>query len=539
MVLPKDLQKVLESFPHVLVVGGSVRDFLLGQCPKDFDLEVQQLSEDTVLQKLSPHGRVEKVGASFGVFKLTTPEKNTYDFSLPRFDSKTGDGHKSFSVQIEPHLPFHRSAARRDLTINALAWDPHNQTLLDPFGGQEDLKKKCLRHINSQFGEDPLRPLRLLQLSARLGFHIHPQTSSLCQSLKKNFHLELLPKERIEEEFLKFLLKGQHHRLALKEFEKTGWLAFFPEIQALHNLPQDPSHHPEGDVLTHTGLCLEALQNLPSYQSLPEKEKKILSLATLCHDLGKSNTTQTTYNPKLNRTTITSHNHQITGVALTKQLLKTLNQSEHTIEKVNLLVEHHMDHIWTKPIPTHVAQLASQLSPRNPHTPQPTVTQTLLNLSILVEADHHGRHPKPKKMPENMKIILEVAQTLDCLHKPLPNPIQGKDLLELGFPPGRLLSDLLVSCYQTTLQNPSLQKQDLIKKLQEPEKLLKAHQRCPKCLLTSQELLEQGIPPGPPLGQTIARLLRLQISGKLLTKEAAQKTAKLIAKTLSEPHPSL
>jgi tRNA nucleotidyltransferase (CCA-adding enzyme) len=530
MVLPHDLQKVLESFPHALVVGGSVRDFLLGHTPKDFDLEVQHLSEAEVVEKLAPHGTVEKVGASFGVFKLTTLEKNTYDFSLPRLDNKTGAGHKNFSIQINPDLPFSISAARRDLTINALAWDPHKKILLDPFGGKNDLENQCLRHINLQFGEDPLRPLRLLQLSSRLGFRIHPETLSICQRLKKNFHLGLLPKERIEEEFLKFLLKGQHHRLALQEFEKTGWLSFFPEIQALHQLPQDPLHHPEGDVLTHTGLCLEALHHLPAYQKLPEKEKKILAFATLCHDLGKSNTTRTCYNTQIGRHTITSHNHQTTGVALTRQLLNALNQSPHTIEKVSLLVAHHMDHVWTKPTPTHVAHLAAQLSPKNPHTPHPTITQTLHHLAILVEADHHGRSPKPKKMPEKMEKILKIAQTLPCLHHPLANPLQGKDLINLGFAPGKPVSDLLFCCYQETLQNPLLKKEDLIKKLQEPEKLLKKHHRCPKCLLTSQELLTLGIPPGPPLGQTIAQLIRLQIHGKLLTKEDAKKITKSLSK---------
>jgi tRNA nucleotidyltransferase (CCA-adding enzyme) len=528
MILPQDLQSILENFPEPILVGGAVRDHMLGLPPKDFDVEVHQTPPEKLQEILARFGEVETVGAAFGVIKLTTPQKNTYDFSSPRIDNKTGHSHKDFKITTNPDIPFHLSSSRRDLTINALGWNPHTKTLLDPFGGLEDLKNKTLRHINPQFGEDPLRPLRLLQFSARFGFNIHPTTIKICQNLKSSFSLNLLPKERVEKEFLKFLLEGKHHRLALKEFQKTGWLSFFPELENLHNLSQDPVHHPEGDVLTHTGLCLEALIHAPKYQNLETSQKKILAFATLCHDLGKSTTTQTQYNPTLGRVTVSSHNHQIEGLQPTKSLLEKLNQNEKTIEQVSLLVLHHMDHIWTTNTPASVAQLAAKLSPKNPHAINPTLSQSLKNLSILVEADYGGRHPKPPQLPEKMKELINTASQIGCLHAPLTNPIQGDDLIKIGFHPNKIFSDLLIGTYQTLLKNPTLTKTDLLTELKtQPEKILKSIGACPKPLINSQSLLNLGVPPGPKLGKTINHLLKLQIQGKVHTREDALKALQL------------
>jgi len=310
----------------------------------------------------------------------------------------------------------------------------------------------------------------------------------------------MLPAERIEAEFMKFLLKGKFHRLALKEFQKTGWLDLFPEIASLHNLPQDPEHHPEGDVLTHTGLCLEALRLIPDYQSSSPLSKKILSLATLCHDLGKSTTTTHVFDEKLQRTKIMSPNHQIEGLIPTASLLKKLNQPPKTIQNVCLLVKHHMDHIWTDPSPSNVAALAAKLSPTNPHAPSPTLCQSISTLAILVEADLSGREPNPKGLPNKMKVLAEKAAELGCLNSPLKNPITGSDLIQNGFTPGKIFDSILKALYLEVIDRPSLSQSEALNILKAPEALLKKSGECPPPLLNAKTLMAMGVPPNASLG---------------------------------------
>ena len=136
--LPKDLGEILGSTPELeraFLVGGCVRDWLLGESQKDYDVEVFGLDYGSLAKALRKWGKVDLVGQSFGVIKLTTQARNTYDFSIPRKDSKRGVGHKGFAVTFEPNLSIEEAAARRDFTINAMMYDPREGKLLDPFGG--------------------------------------------------------------------------------------------------------------------------------------------------------------------------------------------------------------------------------------------------------------------------------------------------------------------------------------------------------------------------------------------------------------------
>ena len=138
-----------------ILVGGSVRDYLLGQIiPKDLDLEVYHLEANELERVLSQFGKVLRVGKSFGVLKLIT-EHAEYDVSRPRRESKTGKGHKGFLVNADPRMTFEEASARRDFTINSIGFDPIHQLWLDPHHGQEDLRKGILRHVGPAFAEDP------------------------------------------------------------------------------------------------------------------------------------------------------------------------------------------------------------------------------------------------------------------------------------------------------------------------------------------------------------------------------------------------
>ena len=170
--------------PHL--TGGCVRDWQWGLEPKDFDIEVFGLDYESMGRALAPFGPTDLVGRSFGVLKLRL-DGLEYDFSLPRRESKTGAGHRGFVIAPDPSLTEAEAAARRDFTINSLAYDPLTDRLIDPHGGVADLKKKILRHTSEAFAEDPLRVLRAMQLAARFDLTMVPETVALCRSIRDSF----------------------------------------------------------------------------------------------------------------------------------------------------------------------------------------------------------------------------------------------------------------------------------------------------------------------------------------------------------------
>jgi tRNA nucleotidyltransferase (CCA-adding enzyme) len=217
------------------LVGGSVRDWLLGLEPKDFDVEVYGLDYETMGRALSSFGPTDIVGRSFGVIK-TRIDGQEYDFSLPRRESKTGAGHRGFAVEPDSTLTEAEAAARRDFTINAIAYDPLEQRVIDFHGGENDLKQKVLRHTSAAFTEDPLRVLRAFQLAARFEFTLAPETSVLCRAISDTYRE--LPVERVWGEWEKWALKSAKPSLGLAVLKETDWLRHFPEIAALEGLPQ-------------------------------------------------------------------------------------------------------------------------------------------------------------------------------------------------------------------------------------------------------------------------------------------------------------
>ncbi|MEK9634699.1 MAG: polynucleotide adenylyltransferase, partial [Opitutae bacterium] len=261
----------------LLIVGGSVRDLLIGENPEELDLEVRGLSTGQITSLLPPGFRAEEVGKSFGVLKI---KGLPVEISLPRTERKTGTGHKGFTVEIDPNLPFELASERRDFTVNALGLDPLEGKLLDPHNGQKDLEARILRHVGPAFAEDPLRVLRAMQFIARFDLTPAKETTALCRRIP----IEGLPSERIYEEWKKLILKGRIPSKGLDFLKSSNWLGYFPELQALVGCEQEPEWHPEGDVWTHTLHCMDAFaQN----RTGEDWEDLVVGFAVLCHDLGK------------------------------------------------------------------------------------------------------------------------------------------------------------------------------------------------------------------------------------------------------------
>ena len=186
MNLPAELRRLLQQVPELsraYLVGGCVRDALLGIAHKDFDLEVYGVNYEQLEKALSVHGRVDLVGKSFGVIKFSSREGAQWDFSLPRRDSKTSAGHKGFQIEFDADISPKEAASRRDFTVNALMFDPRTGEYLDFFNGQNDLQNRVLRHTSPAFSEDPLRVLRGMQFAARFDLTAAPETIELCRSI--------------------------------------------------------------------------------------------------------------------------------------------------------------------------------------------------------------------------------------------------------------------------------------------------------------------------------------------------------------------
>lgn len=207
-----------------LLVGGFVRDQLLGIESKDIDIEVHGPVSPVELEAaLRKVGRVDAVGMAFGVLKFG----RDVDVSFPRRDSRTGDGHTGFTIVVDHDMTVEEALSRRDFTINSIAFDPVEGKIIDPFWGRSDLEQRVLRHTSDAFADDPLRVLRAVQFASRFEMSIAPETAALCKSLVPRF--SELSIERVWMEWWKILTKGQSMCAVFDALWATGWVDHFHE----------------------------------------------------------------------------------------------------------------------------------------------------------------------------------------------------------------------------------------------------------------------------------------------------------------------
>ena len=257
----------------VYQVGGAVRDRLLGLPVQDRDWVVVGATPED----MDACG-FRRVGRDFPVF--LHPDTGE-EYALARTERKTAPGYRGFAVRASPEVTLQEDLRRRDVTINAMALDEQG-TLIDPYGGREDLRRRLLRHVSPAFAEDPVRILRVARFAARFGFSVADDTRALMRAMVESGEVDALTPERVWGELERALGEREPPRF-FEVLRGCGALArLFPEVDALYGVPQPLEHHPEVDTGTHVMLVLGQATRL-------SRDPRV-RFAALVHDLGKGAT---------------------------------------------------------------------------------------------------------------------------------------------------------------------------------------------------------------------------------------------------------
>jgi len=349
---------------NTYLVGGAVRDSLLGLEPHEHDWVVVGSTPEEMLDE-----GFKQVGASFPVF---LHPGNGEEYALARTEKKQGHGYHGFSVDFHPGVSLEEDLQRRDLTINAIAQDKDGK-LVDPFGGQQDLQHRVLRHVSDAFVEDPLRVLRVARFAARfagLGFRVHESTLALMREITLSGELQHLAAERIWREIELAMKTPQPSVFVSVLRDCTALKELLPEVDSLFGVPQPEKYHPEIDTGVHLMMALDEAAELS------ESDSKIV-FAVLLHDLGKGITPQQEW---------PSHRgHEIEGVPLVDAVcsrLKVPNAVHDLSRKVCLL--HLRCHRILEARPVSALRLLEKLDAfRQP--------QLVADFTKACEADYRGR----------------------------------------------------------------------------------------------------------------------------------------------------
>jgi len=422
---------------RALLVGGCVRDMLMGAQPKDWDLEVYELDPARLREILDQFGPVNVVGEAFTVYKLG----RHLDVSIPRRERKSGRGHKAFVIEGDPSMSVAEASRRRDFTINAILQDPLTTEILDPFDGRRDIERRRLRAVSADtFSEDSLRVLRAAQFASRFKFDVDAETVELCRTID----LSDLPSERIWGELEKLLLQSAQPSVGLEWLRKLGVIEkLFPEIQSLIGVAQDPEWHPEGDVFVHTQLAVDRARELIDDLSHPRKVTVLL--ATLAHDFGKPSTT------RFIEGRWRSRGHEEAGVPPTESFLDHLNV--HTIDGYNVRAQV-------------IALVREHLKPGEFYKKREEVGEGAFRrlarrcepdlLYRVAKADSLGRNAEwvPREQwygAEAQEWFIERTRELAVEHRPPEPLLLGRHLIELGVEPGPRMGEITRAVYEMQL----------------------------------------------------------------------------------------
>lgn len=373
-----------------VIVGGFVRDAILGRESHDIDIELYNLNSFIYLETLlKSFGSANSVGKSFGVCKLNYKNLEL-DFSLPRRDSKIDKGHQGFHIELDTSLDFKIAASRRDFTINAIGYDVKNQKFLDPFHGIEDIKKAYLRAVDlKKFDEDPLRVLRAIMFHARFQFQLENKLFLKCKDMMQKNVLQELPRERIFQEMKKILLQSKKPSLGFLLLKQLDGFLFFHEFQSLKE--------------SEYKKILQSLDILQNYKTTSQEDTLAISLALLTSK----------FTPKEQKSFL----DKLTQSKKLRTKIDTLTQTQCPLESYN-----NYD----------IYKLA-----------------TKIDIALYANYCNALLHEKEK---EKITLLVQKAKKLGVLHTKSKPLITGKMLLAYNITPSKKYSKILDDAYEAQLR---------------------------------------------------------------------------------------
>ena len=412
-------------------VGGFVRDLILGRDNKDIDIEVHGVSVQSLEAILDSLGERLTMGASFGIMGLRHYD---LDIAMPRSETATGRGHKDFEVFVDPFLGEEKAACRRDFTMNALMQDVLTGEILDFFGGQDDMLRGRIRHVNDQsFAEDPLRVFRAAQFAARFGFEVAEETAALSASMD----VAALAGERVLLELEKALLKAEKPSVFFEELRKMRQLSvWFPETEGLIGVAQNAQFHPEGDVWIHTMQVVDEAAGMRKEASEP----LWFMLSALCHDYGKQVATF------LDNGTVHAYKHEKEGLPLVRRFLGRITNEVRLTDYVLNMTELHMEPVQKVRNNSHIKAYMKMFDRSvNPG-----------DLNLLAKADFMGRIGEGTDRAALAADYAEMESVLNEMRLEYENRmsrpyVMGRDLVEAGITPGPVFSEALAYAHKLRL----------------------------------------------------------------------------------------
>ena len=420
---------------QIYLVGGAVRDGILGIETKDFDFTTNASSEDSIKMLNKNDYKTTEIGRAFGTIETTVGDYSIH-ITTYREDKYNKDSRKP---EIKTSGELETDLSRRDFTVNAIAYDINNSELIDPHGGLKDLSEGLIRTPDTadiSFSDDPLRMLRACRFVSTHGF---TPNNELFKAISKNVErIEIVSTERIRDEFTK-LLTGKEPSLGLKAFVESGLSELImPELNEL-KIEVDPKHHHK-DVYEHTMVVLDRVS--PTL---------ISRMSALLHDIGKPKT------KGIENGKVHFRHHEVVGAKMSKKILKRLKYDNETIKKVSLLVENHLrPHTfkmgWTDSAVRRYIIDAGGL---------------LEELNDLVRADittkNKAKYEEINKYLDEMEERIKEVAEKEELSKLRP-PISGDEIMDMfDLEPGPSVGVIMKALYEQRINDGEVSKEEAIK----------------------------------------------------------------------------
>lgn len=446
-IITRIAQAVRDAGGRALIVGGYVRDLLMAHPgavrqldgkpfvddrslfipSNDIDLEVYSLDAEALRAVLSAFGSV-KVVDGFGVYWLYAGGEQI-EVALPRKETKIAQGYEGFAIEGDPNLDYATAFRRRDLTINAMGLDPLTGEIIDPHGGQADIKARVLRATSLEtFGEDPMRVPRLAVFRARFGYDVDPATVELCRRLRDELYT-ITPGNLSK--ITRKLLSARRPGLGLRTLAEMGALSvLYPIWGNLVGIEQDARHHDE-DVFEHTCLALDAGADLVRRSDLDAEHRFVVMAAIALHDVGKA---------------VENLMHATSGAEMARSFLAQFNYGRLPGEQVTVaehvagLVREHMAHLNIAGDRA-INRLAVRLAGAD---------ATITEWELVVAADASGRRGAVPSRPAQW--IVEQATSMQSANGAPAPLVTGRLLIDrLSWKAGQHFKAALDAAFQAQL----------------------------------------------------------------------------------------